>query len=184
MKQTDRILIFVIGFTIGSLLIYTYLRNKTIERDLTIERRIDDSMTSSHYKFPDALPSVFRTGVVLASGELLNSEKQREIIWILEYSDSYPFVRIVHNLDMSTLDIMAADQILLHLNDGVDVTELSSRLKELGLFVRMFNRSEGILVVSVLNMGLRGVPETIEALMHADSLIKIIQPDYIIERVP
>ena len=184
MKQTDRILIYIVGFTIGSLLIFTYLRNKNIERKLSIESRIDDSGSISDYQFPDALPSVFRKGIILTSGELLNHNNQREIIWILEYSDSYPFVRIVYNLDMGTLEIMAADQILLHLNKGVDVTRLSSTLKELGLFVRMFNRSESILVVSVLNMGLHGVPETIEAFRPATHLIKSIKPDYIIESEP
>ena len=100
----------------------------------------------------------------------------------MEYKKSYPFVRIVKNHLRGTLEIMAADQVLLRLKEGVDVTDLQAALNALGLRVRMFNRDEQVVVVSVLNDGLSAVPNTLEALEPWSDLFESSTPDYIIER--
>ena len=55
---------------------------------------------------------------------------------------------------------MAADQVLIYLKEGVDVTDFQPMLKELGLNVRMFNRDKNIMVIDVLNRELDAIPQT------------------------
>ena len=72
---------------------------------------------------------------------------------------------------------MAADQISIYLNEGVDVTELKPMLDELGLRLRMFNRKEGLAVIGLLNTQIDAVPSTIEALQPWSDLFESVEAD-------
>ena len=97
----------------------------------------------------------------------------------MEYKSSYPFVRIVENVSKETLEVMAADQILIHLKEGVDVTDFQPMFEALGLNVRMFNRDRAIMVISVLNRELDAIPQTLKALGPWKNLMDSASPDYI-----
>lgn len=181
MKQTDRIVIFIIGFTIGTFLVSIYFENKSLKKEQSEEQALDawSEIDESTPKMPESLPAVFLKGSLIASGTLINSVGEEENIWIMEYKSSYPFVRIVENVSQQKLEIMAADQVLIHLKEGVDVTDFQPMLKALGLNVRMFNRDKKIMVISVLNRELDAIPETLSALSPWNSLFESATPDFI-----
>ena len=182
MKLWDRILIYGIGFAIGTLALSFYWQIKSAQSETEHQRAQDYSVSETELPLPESLPEVFTQGRVRLCGLLTNAEGEQESIWIMEYKKSYPFVRIVKNHLRGTLEIMAADQVLLRLKEGVDVTDLQAALNALGLRVRMFNRDEQVVVVSVLNDGLSAVPNTLEALEPWSDLFESSTPDYIIER--
>jgi hypothetical protein len=72
---------------------------------------------------------------------------------------------------------MAADQISIHLAEGVDVTKLKPMLDELGLRLRMFNRKEDLAVIGVLNTQIDAVPTTLEALQPWSDLFESAEAD-------
>jgi hypothetical protein len=181
MKQTDRIVIFIIGFTIGTILVSIYLENKSLKKEAAKEQVLEawSEMDEGTLNLPESLPAVFLKGILIASGTLINSNGEDENIWILEYKSSYPFVRIVENVSQQTLEVMAADQVLIHLREGVDVTDFQPMLKALGLNVRMFNREKKIMVISVLNRELDAIPQTLSALSPWNGLFDSATPDFI-----
>ena len=181
MKQTDRIVIFIIGFTIGTFLVSIYFENKSLKKEKEEEKVSDawSELDDDVPKLPNSLPNVFLKGILIASGTLINENGEEEKIWIMEFKSSYPFVRIVENISQDTLKVMAADQILIHLKEGIDVTDVQPMLKELGLNVRMFNRDKNIIVISVLNRELDSIPKTIAALRPWDKLFDSASPDFI-----
>jgi hypothetical protein len=136
-------------------------------------------MDEGTLNLPESLPAVFLKGSLIASGTLINSNGEDENIWILEYKSSYPFVRIVENVSQQTLEVMAADQVLIHLREGVDVTDFQPMLKALELNVRMFNREKKIMVISVLNRELDAIPQTLSALSPWNGLFDSATPDFI-----
>ena len=79
---------------------------------------------------------------------LLNRNGEDENIWIMEYKSSYPFVRVVENIPQQTLEVMAADQVLIYLKEGVDGTDFQPMLRDSRLNVRMFNRDKNVMVIS------------------------------------
>lgn len=182
MKLWDRIIIYGIGFAIGTLALSFYWQIKSAQADTEQQTAQQYSETEAQLPFPESLPEVFTQGRVLVSGSQTNAEGEGETIWIVEYKKSYPFVRIVENHVRGSLEMMAADQVLLYLNEGVDVTDLQPALNSIGLRVRMFNRDEQVMVVSVLNDALNAVPQTLEALEPWSDLLESSTPDYIIER--
>jgi hypothetical protein len=97
----------------------------------------------------------------------------------LQFKKSYPFVRIVEDLNTGDCLVMAADQILLYLEEGVDVTAVKSLLDANGLKVRMFNRNKNIVVIGVLNNGVDAVPMTLELVSAWTSLVEQAMPDFI-----
>lgn len=181
MKQTDRIVIFIIGFTIGTVLVSIYFEKKSFNKEEAEEQLINDwsKVDQTIPQIPKSLPDVFLKGSLIASGTMINQKGEEENIWILEYKSSYPFVRIVENIPQQSLEIMAADQILIHLKEGVDVTDFQPMLDALGLNVRMFNRDKNIMVISVLNRDLGAIPQTLAALSPWKGLIDSASPDYI-----
>ena len=74
---------------------------------------------------------------------------------------------------------MAADQVIIYLKEGVDVTDFQPMLRELGLNVRMFNRDKNIMVIDVLNRELDAIPQTLEALSPWNNLFLSASPDFI-----
>ena len=181
MKQTDRIVFFIIGFTIGTFLVSIYFENKSLKKEQAEEKVLDawSQLDDDVPKLPNSLPDVFLKGTLIASGTLINENGEEEKIWIMEFKSSYPFVRIVENISQETLEVMAADQILIHLKEGIDVTDVQPMLKALDLNVRMFNRDKNIIVISVLNRELDAIPQTIAALRPWEELFDSASPDFI-----
>ena len=64
MKQTDRIVIFIIGFAIGTFLVSIYFENKSLKKEqaekkvLNAWSELDDDVP----KLPNSLPDVFLKG--------------------------------------------------------------------------------------------------------------------------
>ena len=104
---------------------------------------------------------------------------RNERIWLLQFKKSYPYIRIVEDLETGLIEIMAADQIMLYLNDGVDVTDLKEELDAHNLKVRMFNRNQNIVVVGVLNKGVDAVPMTLNLVSNWSEWVLQAVPDYI-----
>lgn len=181
MKQTDRIVIFIVGFTIGTFLVSIYLENKTLKKEQAEERVLNAwaEVEEGVLKFPESLPDVFLKGSLIASGTLTNRNGEDENIWIMEYKSSYPFVRVVENIPQQTLEVMAADQVLIYLKEGVDVTDFQPMLKALGLNVRMFNRDKNVMVISVISRELDAIPETLAAIRPWNDLFDFASPDLI-----
>ena len=181
MKQTDRIVIFIIGFTIGTLLVSLYLENKSTKKEQEEVIAINSlfEIGEEVRQLPKSLPDVFLKGSLIDSGTVINSDGEEENIWIMEYKSSYPFVRIVENVSEETFEVMAADQILIHLRESVDVTDFQPMFDALGLNVRMFNRDRNIMVISILNRELDAIPQTLKALAPWENLIDSASPDYI-----
>lgn len=181
MKQTDRIVIFIIGFTIGTFLVSVYFENKSLKKEQAEEEILSawSELGEGVPQLPKSLPNVFLKGSLMASGTLMNLNGEQENIWIMEYKSSYPYVRIVENIAEKTHVVMAADQVLIYLKEGVDVTDFQPMLRELGLNVRMFNRDKNIMVIDVLNRELDAIPQTLEALSPWKSLFESASPDFI-----
>ena len=89
-------------------------------------------------------------------------------------------MRVVEHLSTGEFSYMAADQILIELADGVDVTELKPMLEALELRLRMFKRRDQIAVVGVLSTDIDAVPATIEALQPYAELFRSVGPDVIV----
>jgi hypothetical protein len=85
----------------------------------------------------------------------------------------------VEHLSTGEFSYMAADQILIELADGVDVTALKPMLDALQLRLRMFNRKDQIAVVGVLSTQIDAIPATIEALQPYAELFRSVGPDVI-----
>lgn len=98
---------------------------------------------------------------------------------MLNFQKSYPYVRVVENLETGALSYMAADQIRVVLADEVDVTDLKPMLDELKIRLRMFNRKEQLVVLGVLSTEIDAVPATLEALKPWHSLFRQVGPDLI-----
>jgi hypothetical protein len=128
---------------------------------------------------PENVPAAFRQGRMIDFGYLPEPQNRRERVWILNFDDSYPFVRIVEDLETKSLRFMAADQVQLSLADGRDVTELKPMLDELGLRLRMFNRKENIAVIGVLHTGIDAIPDTLRAIQPWKELFDTAEPDWI-----
>jgi hypothetical protein len=60
---------------------------------------------------------------------------------------------------------------------GVDVTELTPMLDDLGLRMRMFNRKEKIAVIGVLSTKIDAVPATIKAVQPWSELFNSAEAD-------
>ena len=181
MKQTDRIVIFIIGFAIGTFLVSVYFENKSLKKEQAEEEILSawSALGEGVPQLPKSLPDVFLKGSLMASGTLMNVNGEQENIWIMEYKSSYPYIRIVENIAEQTHEVMAADQLLIYLKEGVDVTDFQPMLRELGLNVRMFNRDKNIMVIDVLSRELDAIPQTLEALSPWKSLFESASPDFI-----
>ena len=177
MKQTDRIVLFTIGFAVGTILVSSYLQfkeNKRVTGQAT--EAISNSLKAN--PLPSSVPPVFSEGSLFDYAEIVE-EGRSERIWLLQFKKSYPFVRIVEDLNTGDCLVMAADQILLYLEEEVDVTAVKSLLDANGLKVRMFNRNKNIVVIGVLNNGVDAVPMTLELVSAWTGLVEQAMPDFI-----
>lgn len=179
MRKTDRVVVFIVGFLLGTVLVSAILMRRSLldgERD-PWERHQEEAAEAGAPALPERVPESIHEGRLLSFGYLPSGEKRKERVWLLRFEDRYPHVRVVEDLETGALRYMAADQIVLEMADGVDVTELRPMLEELGLQLRMFNRGEGVAVISVLGRSIDAVPETLDAVRPWSGLFSSARPD-------
>ncbi len=180
MKNTDRIIVYVVGFLLGMLLVSIILSRRAKKEEASEDpwRAHNIEMVAAGAEpLPDAMPASIHKGRILDFGYLPNADAPEQRVWLLNFKDSYPYVRAVQDLASGEFSYMAADQISLQLAEGVDVTRLTPMLDELGLRLRMFNRKERIAVVGVLSTQIDAVPATIAAVQPWSDLFVFAQAD-------
>ena len=182
MGKTDRIVIYIVGFVLGSLMVSVIMKRRALKE----ETRVDPWVTHNAAAveggaegLPEGLPEVLQVGKILDFGYLPSEEAPKEKVWHLNFEESYPYVRVVEDLSTGEFSYMAADQILIELAEDVDVTALKPMLDALELRLRMFNRKDQIAVVGVLNTQIDAVPATIAAVQPYAELFKAAKPDII-----
>ena len=182
MRNRDRVIVFLCGFTIGLFLVGTILSRRAAREADSVDPWVAHNATQiaeGAESLPDGIVPALKRGRIIAFGMLPIDGKQKERVWHMNYDESYPYVRIVEDIDSGSIRYMAADQISIRLKEGVDVTALTPALEDLELRLRMFNRSAGIAVVGVLDTQIDAVPRTIEALQPYADLTEAITPDYL-----
>lgn len=182
MNKMDRIIVYLVGFVVGTLLVSVILTRRTAREEVAQDPWLEHNeamVAAGAEPLPSSVPLSMQAGRILDFGHLPASEPALEKVWLLNFDESYPYVRVVQNIQSGAIEYMAADQVAVHLADGVDVTELKPALDELGLRLRMFNRKQQLAVVGVLHTGLDAVPATIQALQSAAALAQSIEPDRI-----
>lgn len=180
MKNKDRILIYLVGFVIGTIFVSAILSRRAVK-----EKEIPDSflvhnerlITGSAEPLPVGMPESLYKGKIIDFGYLNNNKSTAERVWLLNFNKSYPFVRVVEDMATKEFKYMAADQITIILAQGVDVTELKPMLDKLGLRLRMFNRKERLAVIGVVNKRIDSVPATIQAVQPWSKLFVTARAD-------
>ena len=185
MQKMDRIMVYLVGFGLGTLLVSALMLRRA-ERS---EQRIDPWMEHNQAMLaagadalPEGVPTALLKGRMIDFGHLPESGHAAQKVWLLNFKDSYPYVRVVQNIADGSFQFMTADQIVIDLAEDLDVTHLKPVLDRLHLRVRMFNRKDQKVVVGVLHTGISAVPDTIEALHATNASILdscSIHPDWI-----
>jgi len=182
MKQKDRFYIFGIGVLLGCVLVSLMMNRREASREMARESwshvPAESAGADGVPALPEELAEAMRAGKVLYFEEAGDGSK----VWVLGFTDSYPYVRVVEDSETGSLRYMAADQVVVELADGVDVSAMRSVARDLRVNVRMFNRRENRVVIGTVVSGAQAVPETIAALEPYADLYKSAQPDYILFR--
>lgn len=182
MGKTDRIFVYIVGFVLGSLLVAMIMNRRKIKEEASVDPWVTHNaaaVEAGAEPLPEGMPDVIQIGRILDFGILPSEGEPLVKVWHLNFDESYPYVRVVEDLSTGEFSYMAADQILIELADGVDVTELKPMLDELELRLRMFNRKDQIAVVGVLTTQIDAVPATIEAVQPYSELFRAVGPDVI-----
>lgn len=182
MKRFDRIFVYIVGFVLGSLLVAAIMNRRALKEEAGADPWVTHNaaaVEAGAEPLPETIPEIMQVGKILDFGYLPNEAEPQVKVWHLDFDGSYPYVRVVEDLSTGEFSYMAADQILIELADGVDVTALKPMLDELGLRLRMFNRKENIAVIGVLSTQLDAVPATIEAVQSYAELFNFVGPDVI-----
>lgn len=180
MKNTDRIIVYAVGFLLGMLLVSIILSRRAAKEEAAQDPWVvhnAEAVAGGAEPLPEGMPASIHKGRIIDFGFLPNAENPEERVWLLNFEKSYPYVRAVETLASGEFSYMAADQISIKLADGVDVTELTPMLDELGLRLRMFNRKEKLAVVGVLSTQIDAVPATIEAVQPWSDLFVSAEAD-------
>ncbi len=180
MKNSLRVMVYLIGFILGSLLVFMILLRRTSKEESVIDPWVIHNMEAvadGAEPLPDHMPASIQKGRIIGFGYLPNEEEPKERVWLLNFDKTYPYIRAVETIATGDFSFMAADQISIYLSKGVDVTELKPMLDELGLRLRMFNRKEGLAVIGVLNTQIDAVPSTIEAVQPWSYLFEFVEAD-------
>lgn len=180
MKNSQRVLVYLIGFILGTMLVSVIISRRT-----TKQERVKDHWLTQNARvinegaepLPLKMPVSIQRGNIIDFGYLPSRSVPLERVWLLQFDKSYPYVRVVEDISSGEFKYMAADQISILLSEGVDVTEIEPMLDELGLRLRMFNRKEGIAVIGVLNTQIDGVPSTLQAVQSWSNLFISAQAD-------
>lgn len=182
MGKTDRIFVYIVGFILGSLLVAMIMNRRKLKEEASVDPWVTHNaaaVEAGAEPLPGEMPDVIQVGRILDFGILPSEGEPKVKVWHLNFDESYPYVRVVEDLSTGEFSYMAADQILIELADGVDVTALKPMLDELELRLRMFNRKDQIAVVGVLSTEIDAVPATIEALQPYSELFRAVGPDVI-----
>lgn len=182
MTNRNRIIVFAVGFVLGMLLVSAILQRRAQKETMVSDPWAEYNaavIEAGAEPLPDRVPEVVRTAKIIDFGYLPDRSDAQQKVWHLNFKKSYPYMRVVEDLRSGAIDYMAADQILLQLSDGVDVTELKPMLDSLNLRLRMFNRKERIAVIGVLSREIDAVPRTIEAIQPYAELFSTAGPDLI-----
>lgn len=181
MKNSDRIIVYLVGFILGMLLVSMLLSRRAAKEEAAVDpwvvHNAEAVETGNAEPLPAGMPASIHKGRIIDFGYLPDAEAPEERVWLLNFEKSYPYVRAVEDLTSGEFRYMAADQISIELGEGVDVTELKPMLDELGLRLRMFNRKERLAVVGVISTQIDAVPATIEAVQPWSDLFVTAEPD-------
>ncbi|MGZ0706770.1 hypothetical protein ACWPKO_00345 [Coraliomargarita sp. W4R53] len=180
MKTTDRIIVYAVGLLIGTLLVSVLLSRRSAREQAAEDPWVThnaEMIAAGAEPLPIEMPASIHEGQIIKFGYLPNEEAAEERVWLLNFKESYPYVRAVESVESGEFSYMAADQISIYLAEGVDVTELKPMLDELGLRLRMFNRKESIAVIGVLSTEIDAVPATIAAIQAWSDLFVSAQAD-------
>ena len=180
MKNNERLSVYFIGFILGMVMVSFIMMRRAAR-----EQAAEDPWMMHHEAveaagvepLPDRVEAVMLQGQVLRFGYLPNAEAARERVWLLNFKESYPYVRVVENLDTGALSYMAADQIKIILAEGVDVAALAPMLDTLHLRLRNFNRKHRVVVLGVLNADIDAVPATLNAIHPWGRFFEFAGPD-------
>lgn len=183
MSNRDRIIVFAVGFVLGIILVSAILQRRTQKEEQSV---VDPWLLhkaavveAGAEVLPKSTPEVILSGKIIDFGYLPSKSNADTKVWHLSFDKSYPYVRITEDISTGKISYMAADQIVVRLKEGVDVTALKPMLDALGLRLRMFNRKEQIAIIGVLNTRIDAVPATIEAIQPYAEFFQTIEPDVI-----
>ncbi|MEN8663012.1 MAG: hypothetical protein ACN4GF_10000 [Lentimonas sp.] len=182
MGNIKRTLVYFGGFLIGTMLVSIITTRRANKEEAQPDPWLEHNqelVDAGAEPLPKAVPSSMREGLIIDFGYLPSEESPEEAVWHLTFKESYPYVRVVQNVQTQELSYMAADQISIKLAEGVDVTDLKPMLDELGLRLRMFNRKEELVIVGVVSTQVDAVPATIEAVQPWADQFSSVEPDII-----
>ena len=182
MNNRDRVIVFAVGFALGMLVVSFILQRRVQKGAANTDPWAEHNsaaIEAGAEPLPDGVPEAILSGQIIDFGCLPSTADVQQKIWHLHFKKSYPYVCVVEDMQSGTLKYMAADQILLELADGVDVTKLKPMLDALNLRLRMFNRKEQVAVIGVLSTDLDAVPKTIEAIQPYAEWFSTVKPDFI-----
>ena len=180
MKNSQRVTVYLAGFILGSLLVSMNLLRKASKQEATVDPWVTHNtkaIVGGAESLPHNMPASIQKGRIIDFGYLPDKEVAEERVWLLNFDKTYPYIRVVETIATGEFSFMAADQISIHLAEGVDVTELKPMLDDLGLRLRMFNRKEHLAVIGVLNTQIDAVPATIEAVQPWSDLFEYAVAD-------
>lgn len=183
MSGGNRIMVYFAGFLLGMMLVSLIMSRRAAREQAAVDPWVAHNVAmldAGAAPLPERVPTSIQQGRMLDYGLLPDESDPRERVWLLNFKESYPYVRVVEAIASGDLSYMAADQIKLSLADGIDVTALKPMLDELGLRLRMFNRKEKIAVVGVLHTGISAVPDTLAAIQPWAELFDRAEPDWIL----
>lgn len=173
-------MVYLVGFIMGTLLVSMILSRRAAKEEAAVDPWVvhnAEAVAGGAEPLSEGMPAAMYEGRIIGFGYLPNEEAAVERVWLLNFEDSYPYVRAVETLETGDFSYMAADQISIHMSEGVDVTELKPMLDELGLRLRMFNRKEDLAVIGVLSTQIDAVPATIEAVQPWGDLFESAEAD-------
>ena len=185
MKKIDRIMVYLVGFGLGTLLVSTLMFRRAEMSQNRTDPWIEHNqamLAAGAESLPKGVPAALLKGRMIDFGHLPEGSHPVKKVWLLNFKESYPYVRVTQIIADGSFQYMTADQIVIDLADGVEVTRLKPVLDSLNLRVRMFNRKDQKVVVGVLHTGISAVPDTINALRAAnDTALALcrIHPDWI-----
>ncbi len=182
MKKMDRIIVYMVGFALGTLLVSVIMTRRAAREEAATDPWVEQNqamVAAGAEPLPENVPDSMRSGRIIDFGYLPDEANPQEKVWLLNFDKSYPYVRMVQSVAGGDVTFMAADQITIRLAEGVDVTELKPMLDQLGLRLRMFNRKEHVAVIGVLHTRIDAVPATIAAVQPWARLFSSAEPDVI-----
>ena len=185
MKNSERFVVYSLGFILGMLLVSAIFMRRSAFRHTTSDSIQDLVFLATDARIealPQDVESVILKGQILDFGYLPSDLDRQQRVWLLKFKKSYPHVRVVQSLESGALTYSAADQIKLTLRPDIDVTDLSPMLKALELRLRNFSRKHNIAIIGVLDTKIDAVPRTIEAIRKWSHLYQSADPDFIIFR--